>query len=289
MATYREVVRSLHEDRTDYDHEPGTRHPRVARQVVDRAFLYPGMKILDVATGTGLVARRAAERIGPEGHVLGVDLSQTMLAQARKATADANLRNIEYRTADATQLDFEPSTFDAVFCCEALVLFENPRRAVSDWQRFLKPLGTIAFTCTQESSYFAPLFQKALEKVLHKPSPPHLHQPLGRPQRIQLTLSAAGFGHGDIQTEKSGRFRQIDEVKCSREVLQLMFKGDSAVDRLSEQQISRVYDILRAELRKAATAEGVWENSSLYFVHARKTFYHHAKPPLAALLEQSSY
>lgn len=271
MSTYRQVIEKFYGARTSYEEEPETRHPHVARELVDGVCLSKGMNVLDAATGTGLVARLVAVRTGAVGHVLGVDTSEVMLQQAREKIAGSNLSNIEYRQADATRLDLAPASFDVVFCCEALVLFEDLLQVLRDWNRLLKPSGLLAFTCTSEACCSAPMLKQVWEEVLGPPAPAHIHEPLGTPERIQSMLSHAGFGKTEIRTEVTGRYRPLDQWNCTRDWLLLMLRGNEAVERLTEEQVHRVCEAWRKKAQQTATDEGYWEDLSHFFVYAHKS------------------
>jgi SAM-dependent methyltransferase len=109
--------------------------------VLQAATVGPGDRMLDVACGTGVVARTAAERVAPDGRVSGVDLNPAMLAVARWVTPD-----IDWRQGDATALPFRECAFDVV-TCQAAIFFSltrqlrsarwagSPARAVEWWCR----------------------------------------------------------------------------------------------------------------------------------------------------------
>jgi ubiquinone/menaquinone biosynthesis C-methylase UbiE len=105
----------------------------------------PASCILDISTGTGLLALEAAQRVGPAGKVIGIDASQGMLAEARRKTAEAGLRNIDFVQADAEQLAFPHGSFDFIFCASANVLISDIPCPLRHWFGFLKPPGLIAF------------------------------------------------------------------------------------------------------------------------------------------------
>src|SRR5687767_4392228 len=79
-------------------------HRVSAQRLVDLCDLRPGARVLDAGTGTGFAALPAAERVGPDGHVLGVDVSEGMLHVARAAAAAAGHTNVELLRCDATAL-----------------------------------------------------------------------------------------------------------------------------------------------------------------------------------------
>ena len=96
----------------------------------DAASVGPGQRVLDVACGTGIVARTAAERVGPEGVVVGVDLNEAMLEVARRVSPD-----LELRVGDAADLPFPARDFDAVLCQMALMFFPDRLRALTEMAR----------------------------------------------------------------------------------------------------------------------------------------------------------
>jgi SAM-dependent methyltransferase len=109
-----------------------------AQSLLDAARLRPGIHLLDVATGPGALAARAA---GQGARAVGVDLSPRMVELARRLHAAA-----EFREADAEHLPFADRIFDAVVCSFALGHFPCPEAAVAECVRTLKPGGRIALS-----------------------------------------------------------------------------------------------------------------------------------------------
>src|SRR5262245_29025760 len=105
----------------------------------DAASVSPGQRVLDVACGTGIVARTAAERVQPSGSVVGVDLNEAMLTVARRTCP-----GLEFRQGDAGQLPFPESSFETVLSQMALMFFPDRARAVQEMARVVKPGGTVA-------------------------------------------------------------------------------------------------------------------------------------------------
>ena len=106
----------------------------------------PGMSVLDIATGKGAVLVPAARRVGPQGHVIGVDLSTAILREAQKAIDASGLRNVELRRMDAESLDFPEKSFDVVTCAFALFMYPDMDAALSEMHRVCKPDGYVAVT-----------------------------------------------------------------------------------------------------------------------------------------------
>lgn len=109
-----------------------------APHVVEMGDVAPGESVLDVACGTGIVARTAAERVGREGRVVGVDLNQSMLTVAERVCP-----GVELRQADVTALPFADETFDAALCQMALMFFPDRGAAVNEMGRVVKARGTV--------------------------------------------------------------------------------------------------------------------------------------------------
>ena len=109
--------------------------PRVA----DAAGIRAGQRVLDVACGTGVLARAVAERVGPEGAVTGLDLNEGMLAVARrKAPA------IAWRQGRAEALPFDDGSFDAVISQFGLMFFADRVAALREMRRVARPGGRLA-------------------------------------------------------------------------------------------------------------------------------------------------
>src|SRR5689334_21506267 len=99
----------------------------------------PGQTVLDLATGTGLVAEAIAARIGPSGHLTAVDISPGMLACAERRLS--TIPNVTIQLADAQALPFASEEFDVVVCSLALMLFPDPSRSTAEIRRVLRRGG----------------------------------------------------------------------------------------------------------------------------------------------------
>jgi ubiquinone/menaquinone biosynthesis C-methylase UbiE len=110
--------------------------------VLRAAHIAPGMRVLDIAAGTGLSAEAALSAVGPTGHVTAGDVSPAMAAMARQRLGEAS--NASVLVEDAQALSFSDATFDAVVCNLGLMFFPEPARGLSEFRRVLRPGGRAA-------------------------------------------------------------------------------------------------------------------------------------------------
>lgn len=116
----------------------------LAARIVELADVRPAMRVLDVGAGTGIVSFEAAHVVGDAGHVLGIDLSEGMLAVARQKADARRLGGcIEFRQMDAENLSLADGSFDAVVSLFALHHFPNPAGALREMLRVLRPGGRL--------------------------------------------------------------------------------------------------------------------------------------------------
>jgi ubiquinone/menaquinone biosynthesis C-methylase UbiE len=105
------------------------------------ARLAPGHRVLDIATGSGISAEAALEKIGPSGHVTAADIEPSMLDEARKRLSE--YPNVSFAVEDAQALTFPDASFDAIVCCMALHIFSDGARALSGFRRVLREGGRV--------------------------------------------------------------------------------------------------------------------------------------------------
>lgn len=128
-----------------------------ARRLADVAGVIAGDGVLDVGCGTGIVARECARRVGSEGSVSGLDISEAMLAVARRSAP-----GIDWYQGDAEELPFPDESFDRVVSQLALMFFADREKAISEMWRVLRPGGTLA-VAVQGS--IPPAYQRLVEVV----------------------------------------------------------------------------------------------------------------------------
>jgi ubiquinone/menaquinone biosynthesis C-methylase UbiE len=116
------------------------------------AKLTAGERVLDVACGTGVVTLAAAEAVGANGQVVGVDLSEQMIRQATQKAAQRQLSTTRFIRMDAEAMAFPDADFDVVLCALGLMYMPEPEMVVSDMRRLLRPGGRVVAAVWGERS-----------------------------------------------------------------------------------------------------------------------------------------
>ena len=269
MDNYKQQVIELFNSRTNYDQEEGSQHPREASLLLESVPIHQGQKILDIATGTGLIAILAAFKVGSEGYVIGVDMSPGMLHQAKEKVTSTSLHNIEFIEADAEHINFSDGTFDVIFCCSAIVLFADIPASLQKWHRFLRTGGFIAFTCPPKTAYLASVYINIFAKLFGI-SPSHILAQLGTPEKCYDLLEQAGFRDISLKIEPSGKYRNFKDNGLSWKSFNLIFKGNPLLSNPSPEQLDQLQVEYKSEIEKLVTEQGVWEDTTTFFVRARK-------------------
>ncbi|MFA5837175.1 MAG: methyltransferase domain-containing protein [Bellilinea sp.] len=180
---------------------------QITMRLVELTYLKNGDAVLDVATGTGAAAIAAAQIVGEEGKVVGVDLSPEMLKHARRKINEARLLNIEVCEGDAEHLDFPDSVFDHVVCSLGLFFMPDMIAALREWQRVLKPGGSIGFS-SFGTGLFDPLiglWTNRLKQHGLMPAPLPVKR-LETPADCEKVLLEAGLRRIKVQSEQLGYF-----------------------------------------------------------------------------------
>jgi ubiquinone/menaquinone biosynthesis C-methylase UbiE len=174
-----------------------------AADLVDGAALQPGERVLDVACGTGVVARIAAERVGPTGRVAALDLNPGMLAVARSLPAVTGVV-IEWHEGSALALPFPQSAFDVVLCQLGLQFFPDRPMALQEIHRVLVPDGRLAL------NVFGPLEHNPATHALTTALDRHVgpaasvakrtEHALADTEQLRRLITDAGFGDVVIRT-----------------------------------------------------------------------------------------
>jgi demethylmenaquinone methyltransferase/2-methoxy-6-polyprenyl-1,4-benzoquinol methylase len=157
----------------------------------------PGEKILEIGFGTGHCLAALANWVGPTGRVIGLDISDGMLAIARARLQQAGLNDrVDLHLGDAARLDFlEPGSLDGVFMSFTLELFDNPEipRVLQECHRVLKPGGRLAVVSMTKTN--PPGLAVRLYEWFHKHMPDYADC---RPIFARQALEQSGFTIRDV-------------------------------------------------------------------------------------------
>jgi arsenite methyltransferase len=262
--TYKQEIINFYNGRTNYDNDV-TLNRAIA--LFDYVTPSPGQSVLDVATGTGNIAITSAQKVGPSGYVIGIDIATELLKIAQQKIQAENLSNVRLIEVEAEAYQPESDKFHAIYCSYAIVLFPNIPKILENWYRCLKFDGFIAFTCSSENSYLAFSIVEACAK--NGITLPNLHEPLGTPERIQHLLTQAKFDQIEIHPRQMGTYLSLEKAQ-SRWNGQFWLHIDNPLRELTPQKICQIKASYDKEIAALETEQGVWHEELIYYVVARK-------------------
>lgn len=205
-----------HQQRLDAQIEP----PGLV--ALQRANVKSGEQVLDVGCGCGQTSLELAQRVGPQGAVVGLDISQPMLARAQERQKELKLPNLEFIRADAQTYAFERDRFDLIFSRFGVMFFDDPAAAFSNLHTALRATGRLCFICWQELAKNDWARIPLMAALQHVPPPPPLlpHAPgpfaFADPDRVRHILIHAGFTDISLETYQTalslGGAATVDEA-----------------------------------------------------------------------------
>lgn len=172
-----------------------------AHKVADAAQIQQGRRVLDVACGTGILAREVSKRVGSTGHVAGVDPGPGMIAVARQLAP-----TVEWHEGVAESLPFPDQSFDAVVSQFGLMFFTDRYQALCEVLRVLVPGGRLAIavwdSLENNPAYASEV--ELLEQMAGRPAADALRAPfvLGDRNELATLFSNAGVGTAKISTHR---------------------------------------------------------------------------------------
>jgi SAM-dependent methyltransferase len=169
-----------------------------AEVLLDLAQPHAGERVLDLACGSGIVARRAASRMGSDAQVVGIDLNPAMLEVAQAQAEREGLR-IDWQQCDVSALPFDDGGFDLALCQHGLQFVPDRTAALREAHRVLRARGRLALAVWDdlERHAFWSRFNEVLVELIGIPA---LAAPfaLGDADELRLLLQMAGFEAIDV-------------------------------------------------------------------------------------------
>jgi len=260
---YQRQVIDFYALRHDYDNDFTQAR---ALKLVNYLYLQKSQSVLDVATGTGFIAVAIAPKVKS---VIGVDFTPEMIARAEKKLEALNIENIDLINADIAAIDFAESSFDLITCSLAIALFPDIPQVLAKWYQWLKKGGSIAFSCNNLESHFLPLISGVCRET-YGFELPNLHTPIATPEKCHQLLENAGFTNISVNVEQLGRYLPLETAK-NFWYGQYFYPQHNPFDRLSAAEIATLVNNYRREIEKNATAQGVWQDATTFFVTASKS------------------
>lgn len=254
-------------------------HPRHSRRFTAGAPLKPGDRVLDLCCGTGLEAFLAAEAVGEEGRVVGVDVTEAMLRelqarQEREPILGERISTVLHDVTDLSGLEaqgVEKGLFDVILCSCAFVLFHEPSRVVAHWREFLRPGGVMVIDVTHELNLRPAI---ALEEVAREMGAawPSNRLWIKSRQSFADILEANGMRVESVTlledvSGKGTRFHGVDDADGLFETL---VNSSLTVHAASEDFRARARPLFRRRWEQMAVDGTIEESDSLYLYVARK-------------------
>jgi SAM-dependent methyltransferase len=229
-------------------------------------------RLIDVGCGCGQTSLELAGEVGPDGSVLGVDISAPMLAVARRRAAEAGLTNVRFLEADAQTRAFARGGADGVFSRFGVMFFGDPPAAFANLHQALRPGGRLAFVCWRplaQNEWMLLPMRAALEHLPPPPPPANPWAPgpfaFSDPDRVRGILTEGGFKGVEIDAHDTliGGNTLEETVALSLRVgpLGMMLRENPG-------QRDTVIDSLRTALEPHAGPSGVFLPAAVWIVTA---------------------
>ena len=207
-------------------------------------------RVLDVACGTGLVARHAASRLDSEGVVVGVDINVGMLEVARRLAPE-----LDWRVGDAMGLPFDDGDFDVVLCQFALMYFADRVAALREMHRVLQSggrVGAVVWASFERATGYVILAQ-AVQELAGEAAAALLRGPheLGKEDLLVGLLHSAGFN--DVRAELGSGTQTHPSVE---RFVTMEVKGTPLEAHVDDTMLDAVIDAISDQLKSFETRDG---------------------------------
>jgi ubiquinone/menaquinone biosynthesis C-methylase UbiE len=228
-----------------------------AAALVDLAGLRTGERVLDVACGTGVVARLAARHVGPTGHVTGLDLNRGMLDVARTLPRAPEAAPVAWVEGSAQAMGLPDASFDVVLCQQGIQFFPDRAAALREMRRVLVPGGRVLLSVWQGPTPYTTATWNAAERHLGTDVATALRtgRPIEDPEPLRQLLVQVGFRDVDVHARaRTGRLPAAGDFVVRHLAAT---PAASALKAVSDDVRRAIAADADAELRPYADGDGV--------------------------------
>jgi O-methyltransferase/aklanonic acid methyltransferase len=252
-----------------YDRVGPSIFARFGERLVEHMPLAPGARVLDIATGKGAVLLPAARRVGPEGHVIGIDLSGAILHETERIARAEGLTNVELRKMDAEHLEFPDQSFDAVTCAFAIFFFPNADAALREMYRVCKPGGCLAISNFNKTPLpFNPGLPMLIQQFMaYQVKVQTTTRFAYTPQEVEALLSRSGFSSIETHSETNDIVYENAEDWWA---FLLTLAPRATIMSMNEQMRAQFRDEYLAKLRPMIGQDGLHLSLGVIYALARR-------------------
>jgi len=251
-----------------YDNPAQRYFPMSADRMAEYLKPGPGNRVLDIATGTGMVASAMAQAILPDGRVQGIDLSSAMLDKAFENFTKLGLSNVDLHEMDAEQLDFKSNYFDYASCGFGIFFLPDMKASLKEWLRVLKPGGRLMFS-TFEKSSFGELMTNFVNQISEFAVDIDTEaERLAELATCERYLQESGYTDIQIHSEQLG-YHLASENDWWEIVMNSGLRG--FVNQLDAMQFAQFRAKHLEEINKLKTDKGIWLDINVIFSTGKKS------------------
>lgn len=278
-----EPVTTVNEDRFRVKPEPWVYFQQTLDAMLDplgeavlaRVAPKRGERVLDIGCGCGTTTFALAEMVGPDGTVVGIDISEPMLEVARADAEAKGINNVEFVLGDAQTHPFSPDHFDVLYSRLGTMFFDEPGAAFANLHRAMKPGGRFGSVVWQpiEENQWSRVPRDAVATIIPQQVEPDFDAPgpfsLSDRSALSETLKKAGFVDVDIESHREPLLIGRGDMDIAiRFYLELLPSGYLMIET-SRRQADRVKAVLRTELERHEDNDGVSMGSATWITIAR--------------------
>ena len=250
-----------------YDHPSLSFFPETAKRLIEHLQLNPADNLLDVCTGTGVVALAAAEKL-TQGKVTGIDLSSGMLQQAKDKATQKSLNNTEFKQMDLENLEFENGTFDIATSSFGLFFLEDMTTGLQNITNTVKPGGKVAIT-TFAGEAFSPMAEIFMEnyKATGREMPTPSWKRLSTEELVREQFKEVGITNVTIHHEPLG-YQMTDSQMWWDVVWNAGWR--TFLNQMTEDEQMTFKEYHLKEISEIIGDDGVWFNTEILIAVGEK-------------------